>query len=254
MRAETQLAPGVPPDYYRRIYEAEETHFWYRGMQSVSAALLGSRMHADLRLLDAGCGTGGFLRFLSDSGRFSSAAGADIASAAIELARMRIPEADLRVAPLHELPFEENTFDLVVTNDVLQHVPEADVEASLGELRRVLTAGGTLFVRTNGSRRLRRERDDWRAYDAGTLRRVLDDAGFGVERLTHANAVLSLLAAARGRVPHAPSEERHGIPTKRPGRLVSTVGGLALATEASWVRRGHSFPFGHTLLAIAQRK
>jgi SAM-dependent methyltransferase len=254
VRAETQLAPGVPPDYYRRIYEAEEAHFWYRGMQAVSVALLGSRMDSNLRLLDAGCGTGGFLRFLWDSGRFSSAAGADIASAAIELAQRRIPEADLRVAPLRELPFDDNAFDLVVTNDVLQHVPETDVGASLGEVRRVLSAGGTLFLRTNGSRRFRRERDDWRAYDAGTLRRVLEDAGFAVERLTHANAALSLLGAARGRVPHAPSEERHGIPTRLPGRLVSTVGGLALSVEASWVRHGHSLPYGHTLLAIAERE
>ena len=47
-------------------------------------------------MLDAGCGTGGFLRWLLDRGSFAAAAGVDIGSAAIELARRRVPEADCR--------------------------------------------------------------------------------------------------------------------------------------------------------------
>ncbi len=254
MEAETQRAPGVPADYYRRIYEAEETHFWYRGMWTISAALLGDRTYADGRLLDAGCGTGGYLRFLLDEGRFVSAAGVDIASAAIALARERVPEVDLRVAPLRELPFHDASFELVVSNDVLQHVPEVEVHESLHELHRVLVPGGTLLMRTNGSRRLRRERDDWRAYDGATLRRELETAGFTIERLTHANAALSLLAVMRGRIPHAPSEERHGIPTREPGRLVSVVGGSALSVETWWLERGGSLPYGHTQFALAVRE
>ena len=50
-------------------------------------------------------------------------------------------EADLRTAPLCALPFADGSFDLVVTNDVLQHVPEDEVDESLRELRRVLAAG-----------------------------------------------------------------------------------------------------------------
>ena len=210
-------------------------------------------MHAGRHLLDAGCGTGGYLRYLLDEGHFAGAAGADIASAAIDLARERVPEADLRVAPLHELPFEDASFDLAVSNDVLQHVPEAHVHDSLLELRRILVSGGTLLLRTNGSRRLRRERDDWRAYDASTLRRELESAGFGVKRITYANTALSLLAALRRRVPHAPSEERHGIPMEAPLGLVSMVGGASLSAERRWLGRGRALPYGHTLFSLAVR-
>jgi SAM-dependent methyltransferase len=247
-----ELAPGVPDDYYRRIYDAEQAHFWYRGMWGISVALLGDRLHAGLRLLDAGCGTGGYLRFVLDRGSFASVAGADIAAAAIALARERVPQANLRVAPLRELPFAAGSFELVVSNDVLQHVHEAEVHESLLEVRRVLASGGTLLLRTNASRRLRRERDDWRAYDAVTLRRELESAGFSIERLTHANAVLSLAGTARRRVPHAPSENQHGIPTRPPGRLVSTLGSVALSAEAWWIARGRSLPYGHTLFAVAK--
>jgi SAM-dependent methyltransferase len=246
------LAPGVPPDYYDRIYDAEQRHWWYRGMRSISAALLGDRLQAGGRVLDAGCGTGGFLRWVLDSGPFRAASGADIGSGAIELARRRVPEADLHVAALRELPLEDASFDLVVTGDVLQHVPEDEVSTSLREVRRVLAPDGVLLLRTNGARRLRRERDDWRAYDAATLRAELDAAGLSCERLTYANAILSAWAVATRRTPHAPTDERHGIPLEAPRGVRSAVGLGLLRAEARYLSRpGRRLPFGHTLFALA---
>ena len=253
MTSSPALAPGIPADYYRRIFEAEEQHWWYRGMRSASAALLGDRLtRPGQRLLDAGCGTGGFLRWALDRGSFAGAAGVDIGSAAIDLARERLPEADLRTGSLKSLAFRDGAFDLVVTNDVLQHVPEDEVEASLGELRRVLAPGGTLLLRTNGARRLRRERADWRAYDRTTLVAELERAGFAIERATYANSLLSLYGAMRGRNPRAPSEAHDGIPRRAPSRLVTALGGCVLAAEARWLARpGSSLPYGHTLFVVA---
>jgi SAM-dependent methyltransferase len=247
------LAPGIPPDYYRRIFVAEERHWWYRGMQAVTAALLGERLErSGQRLLDAGCGTGGFLRWALDRGSFSASAGVDVATAAIELAHARVPEADLHAAALAALPFEDASFDLVVSNDVLQHVHEDDVAASLSELRRVLSPSGTLLLRTNGARRLRRERDDWRAYDRATLTAELERAGFSCERLTYANTAPSLWGALRGRSPCAPTEESDGVPSRRPRRVGQCVGGALLQAEARYLSRpGRTLPYGHTLFAVA---
>jgi SAM-dependent methyltransferase len=203
------------------------------------------------RLLDAGCGTGGFLRWALDEGSFAEAAGVDVSSAAIELARQRVPEATFDVAPLWTLPHEDGAFNLIVMNDVLQHIPEDRVNEALAELRRTLAPGAALLVRTNGSRKLRRERDDWRAYDAASLRKALADGGFHVRRLTYANMALSAWGQVRGRIPHAPTEEQHGIPTE-PDRLRSAIGLATLRREA-WLL-GHSrarLPFGHALFALA---
>jgi SAM-dependent methyltransferase len=248
------LAPGIPADYYRRIFDAEEHHWWYVGMRELTAALLGDRAtQPGTRLLDAGCGTGGFLRWMLDRGSFESASGVDLAASAITLARERVPEADLRAAPLSAVPFDDGAFDLVVSNDVLQHVHEDEVARSAGELLRVLEPGGTLLLRTNGARAFRRERDDWRAYDPDTLRDLLSEAGFEVERSTYANTVLSLWGAVRGRSPHAPSEEVDGIPSRAPGRVVTAVGSRILATERRYVSTGHTLPYGHTLVTVARR-
>jgi SAM-dependent methyltransferase len=246
------LAPGVPTDYYDRIFANEQSHWWYGGMLSITASLLGRRLaRPRQRLLDAGCGTGGFLSWALDRGDFASVVGVDIGSAAVDLARQRLPSADFHVTPLRSLPFADESFDLVVSNDVLQHVHEREVEKSLRELRRVLTQDGTLLVRTNGARRSRRERDDWRVYDGRALREQLEDSGFECERLTHANMLLSLYGATRGNVPNAPSMRNDGIPRGQPSGFVSTVGRHLLAAEAAWLRRpGRSLPYGHTLFAV----
>lgn len=255
MESAPALAPGIPADYYRRIFDAEEHHWWYRGMRDLTAAMLGERMASPgSRLLDAGCGTGGFLRWILDKGAFADTAGVDIAISALELARRRVPEAELHAARLTSLPFDDSSFRVVVSHDVLQHVPEDDVHESLVELQRVLEPGGTLLLRTNGARTFRREREDWRAYDSKALGDALAAAAFEVERITYANCLLSLWGVVRGRVPRAPSEDVDGIPRRPPHALVGAIGSQFLAAEAWWLARpGRTFPHGHSLLAVARR-
>jgi SAM-dependent methyltransferase len=242
----------VPADYYRRLHEVDTHHWWHLGMRSIEAALLAGRMGGSV--LDAGCGTGGFLAWAAASGAFTRLCGVDISAEAIELARETVPSADLRVAPLDRIPFGDAEFDLVVSNDVLQHVPEASLDTSLKELRRVLRPGGTLLVRTNGDRHERRERHDWRAYDAGTLAADLRRAGFAVRRVTHANALLSLAAVARGVRPHAPTGTSSGIPPVE-GGVKADIGRLLLELEARYLAgRTRRLPYGHTLFALAERE
>lgn len=242
----------LPPDYFRRLSAAEDAHWWYRGTRELARAVLGARFASSTRLLDAGCGTGGFLRWALDEERFEAAAGVDVSEQAVELARGRVPEADIRLAPVWELPYEDASFDLVSFNDVLQHLPETEVERSLSELRRVLEPGGALLVRTNGAFRARRERYDWRVYDLRTVRETLARARFQCDRLTYANLAGSLVALARGRAPRAPTVARDGIPAARRGAL-GEVADRLMRLEARYLARpGRGIPWGHTLLAVAR--
>ncbi len=241
----------VPPDYYARLAQIDATHWWPQGMIAVESALLAPWLErGSLALLDGGCGPGGFLLWAGSSGRFASLAGVDLSPEAIQVARSRVPSADLHVAPLDSLPFGESAFDVVALNDVLQHVDETVMAATLNEVRRVLRPDGALLTRTGGGRRVRRERGDWRAYDEATLRADLRRGGFDVRRTTYANLAFSALAEARGRRPHAPTDEGCGVP-EQSGTLASAAGRLTLSLEARLVRVGGRLPWGHTLLAVA---
>jgi SAM-dependent methyltransferase len=242
----------VPSDYYLRLHAIEEHHWWHVGMRKISAAVLGERLRwRHQSLLDAGCGTGGFLGWASRTGAFDHLAGVDISPQAIDFARDSVPGSDLRVAPLHALPFGDGEFDLVSLNDVLQHVDERQVETGLREMHRVVRREGAVLVRTNAGRRPRRDRSDWRLYDQRTLESQLEQAGFGLLRITHANMLLSGWGAVRGRSPVAPTDTTCGIPG-RASPIVNAVGSAVLGLEARYLRNPHRrLPYGHTLLALA---
>jgi SAM-dependent methyltransferase len=245
---------SVPSDYYLRLAEIDARHWWVRGMIEIEATLLGPWLtRASSRLLDAGCGTGGFLEWAAASGRFTALNGVDISPEAVDACRVRVPAAEVSVAPLSELPFADRTFDVAVSNDVLQHIDEQEVAASLAELRRVLRDDGVLAVRTNGARRARQDGADWRLYDDAGLRAQLEGAGFRVRRSTFANVLFSGLAEFRGMGPRAPTAHSCGIP-EHPGAAVSMLGRWALAVEARFVGAGGRIPWGHTLLAVAVRE
>jgi SAM-dependent methyltransferase len=245
----------VPAEYYRRLAENEVAHWWSRGMRSIMAAFLEPIIagRTGLRLLDAGCGTGGFLAWAAENGAFSRLVGVDVSPEAIAIAGRDIPRVELHVASLSRIPLESESFDVVVANDVLQHVHEHEVGRALAEMRRVLAPGGVVLVRTNGGRVARRERNDWRLYDAPSLRRDLEQAGLWIERVTYVNLLPSLWGALRGNAPTAPTDERAGIPASA-GTLTGAVGRAVLSAEARYLRKpGRRLPYGHTLLALAHR-
>jgi 2-polyprenyl-3-methyl-5-hydroxy-6-metoxy-1,4-benzoquinol methylase len=94
------------------------------------------------QVLDAGTGGGRLLEALAARGW--SVTGADVSEAMIELARRRVPDAKLVVAPVEHLPFGEGSFDAVAALGVLEFAQ--DLDAALAELARVLRPGGPAVV------------------------------------------------------------------------------------------------------------
>lgn len=95
-------------------------------------------------LLDAGCAWGYATRCFAT--RAAHAAGIDPDVTAIAVARHRYPEIDFVQATLEDLPFDDESFDVVTCCDTLEHV--ADERGSLEEIWRVLRPGGVLILST----------------------------------------------------------------------------------------------------------
>jgi SAM-dependent methyltransferase len=110
------------------------------------------------RALDVGCGSGVFLRHLADHG--ATPFGLDASEALLALARDRVPEADLRVGDMEQLPYEDDAFDLVT--GFTSFFFAVDIVAALREAGRVAKPGAPVVVQVWG----RPERNDLEAMKA----------------------------------------------------------------------------------------
>jgi SAM-dependent methyltransferase len=113
-----------------------------RAEEPVMAALLDELGDGSgRRAVDAGCGTGRHTAKLVDRGW--ETVGVDGSPEMLEVARERVPGAELREGDLRELPVEDASADLAVCALALSHLP--DLEA-VGELGRILRPGGVLLL------------------------------------------------------------------------------------------------------------
>jgi SAM-dependent methyltransferase len=86
----------------------------------------------------------------------------DFSEGMVDEARSRLGAlATYRVADVQELPFVDASFDLVIANHMLFHVP--DRRRALREIARVLRSGGVVIATTNGRNHLCELRAAWSA-------------------------------------------------------------------------------------------
>ncbi len=99
------------------------------------------------RILDLGCGTGWWLRSLTDAGVAPDRLeGIDIQPARVEAARAAVPGARISVGDVRELELPDRGFALVLLLTTLSSLPSAAaIQAALMEARRVLEPGGLLL-------------------------------------------------------------------------------------------------------------
>ena len=144
------------------------------------------------RVLDIGCGSGVFLRAAADLG--ARVAGLDASGALLEVARSRVPEADLRVGEMQALPYDDDEFDVVTGFNSFFFA--ADMVAALREAARVARPGGAVVIQVFG----RPERSSLDAmkealqallpeaprpsslWEEGVLERAASEAGLAPER------------------------------------------------------------------------
>ena len=103
-----------------------------------------------IRVLEVGCGTANNVRFLAEEG--FQAAGIDLSPTAIEFARKRFEslglEADLRAGDMIDLPWPDNSFDIVLDRGALTQNAYPQVSKMLDEAARVLKPGAVIMAFT----------------------------------------------------------------------------------------------------------
>jgi len=112
-----------------------------------AAALDRTGLTPGWRVLDVGCGAGAFLRLVADGG--ARPHGLDASEALVDFARERLPEADVRVGEMEDLPWENDSFDLVTGFNSFFFAD--DMVAALREAARVAKPSARVVIQVWGA-------------------------------------------------------------------------------------------------------
>jgi 2-polyprenyl-3-methyl-5-hydroxy-6-metoxy-1,4-benzoquinol methylase len=160
----------------------------------------------------------------------------------------------VQVARVEELPFADETFDVVTCLDVIEHTE--DDRATLTELLRVTRPGGLLVVTVPAYQALWSWHDEvnrhFRRYDSGSLRRAGDAAGWQHVVDTHFNGLLLAPAAVVRLVQRHRHTHTHSDLELTP-RALNGVLELPLRLESRLVATGARVPAGLSLLSVLRR-
>ena len=251
------------PEEYEVMYRVEDAHWWYRGMETITRAVLDrvvGRGH-NLRILDAGCGTGGVMGYLSDYGPVT---GFDFAAEALRFCQMRKRDRLSRASVL-ALPYADESFDLITSFDVLCERAVLDDELVLREFARVLTPSADSQGRGRGRLLLRLPAYNWlhgrhdeavyirHRYTARELKDKLMQAGFEVEHISYANMLMFPLAALKRMLERFMPVKQQGSDLTVGSAMLNTPMRLILSLEAPLIART-GLPFGLTVVALARKQ
>jgi SAM-dependent methyltransferase len=144
---------------WEKVYSEVFGGQWYpdEGVVRFTARFLQRRMGIDAyekkrkvgRVLDAGCGNGRNIMFFAEQG--FDVWGLDISEKAVEIAGAWIAskglKAHLEAGDITKnLPFKNSFFDVVVSLEVLDHIPISGAKRIMEEIDRILAGNGYIYI------------------------------------------------------------------------------------------------------------
>lgn len=243
---------------YRKHFELEAGHWWFRGRRKALLALVRSAKLDDRPLvwLDAGCGTGFNMTIWRE---FGEVHGCDYSVDALDFCRQR-GLSNLVRADVQHLPYREGSFDAVSFLDVLYHKDISDDVSALREAHRLLKPGGAVLISDSAFAILKGPHDEAvharERYRKKTLRRRVEAAGFEVVRLGYFNFFLPAVLVIRlferrvgNKATAGPVRSDLKAVAPLPNALLTGI----LTVEAALIRR-LNLPWGSSILCLAKKK
>jgi SAM-dependent methyltransferase len=250
------IGAGAPLDRaeYEKLDRAEDRMWWfaavhanllmaYRGM---TATVLPAEP-----ILDAGCGTGGFLAKIAAEFPGGCAIGIDADREACVRAAAKSARPVCN-GSVNALPFADGAFAAIFSADVLCH-RDVDERAALAHFHRCLARGGHLILNLPAYPWMLSRHDlavyNIRRYTRQHIAGLLNAAGFRVLYLSYWNTLLfPIMVLSRKLLPSSGTSDVMVYP-----RLVEAFCRAATTLESALLRRGVRLPFGGSLIAVAAK-
>ena len=244
------------PAEFANIAAAERDLWWYRGMRDILFRLLDPVASKLQRVLEAGCGTGYLSRVLEERYRW------DIVPLDGDAGGLRYAQAEgmgkLVQANIRALPFESQSFDALLSIDVIPHLRPGEEQAVFSEFARVLKTGGLVVIRAAAFNALRSRHSEFvhetQRFTRSQIESGLRQAGFRLARSTYANSLLLPVAFFKFRVwePLTNQEPQSGV--QPVSAWLDRILYLPLRLEAAWIGAGGSLPIGQSVIVLAYKQ
>lgn len=238
-------------DAYRKLAEVEDAMWYFKALNQRMLLPLKDWRGKAAEVLDAGCGTGGLIRFLQHSEPDWSITGLDYSELACSLTRERT-DARIQEGSITDLPFPDEHFDIVVCADVISQVEDAG--KALSEFARVLKHGGMVVINVAAYEWMWSYHDDTcetkHRFRKSKLLKMIKINGLNPEVATYANMLIFPFVIARRKVflPASPSSD---VKTYSP--FVEHVFGSLARFEHQLLSHGGSLPTGSSIFVAARK-
>jgi len=230
-----------------QFFKHEKTNWFFLSRNEDVKMLINKYLPVKLkiRILDAGCGTGATMELLKE---FGTVDGIDLSQTAIDFCKGRVLN-NVRLGDVCNLPYADNTYDLITGLGILEHTDNPDL--NLSEFRRVLKDDGIVIMTIPAYNFLWTTADDHymhkKRYVVEEVQDLLDEAGFKTVKLSY-RAVLILF-------PFLLKVIFFGRKRDVVVKAGNKTGGLLLAIlrVESFFLRFINYPFGASIIAVARK-
>lgn len=239
---------------YAIMNRVEDSHWWFVGRRAILESFLREikekiqKPREEVKILDVGCGTGANLEMLS---QFGKAEGVDVSDDALEFCRKKGLITHKGLA--EELPFADESFDLVTALDVVEHLD--DDLSGLREMFRVLKKDGRTMIFVPAFMWLWGVQDDIShhriRYTLPQIVERVEKSGFTIERATYANLTFFapiLIGRTLMKLTGIKPESENNVNIS----ALNGFFGKIFSSERFWLKN-FNFPFGVSIVIVAKK-
>lgn len=239
-------------EYNFEVYSKFNKDFWYiKSRQDLIRKILKKYFNEkkDLKILDAGCGTGFNFEVLSE---FGDVYGVDLSQTGLEECK-KLNYKSLELKDVNKLNYE-NYFDVVIAIELIEHI-END-EETIANFKKYLKNDGLLIITTPAFKFLWSKDDELamhkRRYSKKRLKNILKNSGLKIEYLGYRYFLFFLPASLIFFIQKKRKKKKNSL-EYTPKWINKTL--LNYMKFENWsISKGAKFPFGIGFIAISQKQ